>query len=95
MNNIDNFVEELEYKASKLVEAKRKTENENSKLLNELSELKKIINKQKLDINKLEENNKVLKIAKSIDTGGEAIDAKQKINELVREVDKCIALLNK
>ncbi|MFC2111541.1 hypothetical protein ACFLQ5_03730 [Bacteroidota bacterium] len=95
MNNIDKLVEDLDYKANKLIESKRKTENENSKLLNDISELKKIINKQKLDINKLEENNKVLKIAKSIDTGGESVNAKQKINELVREVDKCIALLNK
>ncbi len=95
MNNLDKLIEDLEYKANKLVESKRKSENENSKLLNDISELKKIINKQKLDINKLEENNKVLKIAKSIETGEESVDAKQKINELVREVDKCIALLNK
>ncbi|MCF8298964.1 MAG: hypothetical protein K9J13_15555 [Saprospiraceae bacterium] len=95
MNNLDKLIEDLEYKARKLVESKQKTENENSKLLNDISELKKIINKQKLDINKLEENNKVLKIAKSIDTGEESVNAKQKINELVREVDKCIALLNK
>ena len=95
MNESDKLIEDIEYKVNKLIELKLKSENENSKLLNDISELKKIINKQKLDINKLEENNKVLKIAKSIDTGGESVNAKQKINELVREVDKCIALLNK
>ena len=27
--------------------------------------------------------------------GGNAVEAKRKINELVREIDKCVALLNK
>ena len=47
-------------------------------------------------IQQLNEKNKVLKLSSSIQ--GKQEDnkaAKQKINELVREIDKCIALLNK
>jgi len=45
------------------------------------------------------EKNKVLKMAKSLSANGgmeeSNTDSKHKINELVREIDKCIALLNK
>tara|TARA_B100001057_G_scaffold489038_1_gene574536 strand:+ start:262 stop:543 length:282 start_codon:yes stop_codon:yes gene_type:complete len=47
-------------------------------------------------IQQLNEKNKVLKLSSSIQgEQGDNKAAKQKINELVREIDKCIALLNK
>ena len=46
-------------------------------------------------ITALEEANKTIKIAKSLTGAEESTEAKLKINALVREIDKCIALLNK
>ena len=47
-------------------------------------------------IQQLNEKNKVLKLSSSIQgKQGDDKAAKQKINELVREIDKCIGLLNK
>ncbi|WP_345950596.1 hypothetical protein ABDD95_03920 [Mucilaginibacter sp. PAMB04274] len=44
----------------------------------------------------LEEKLRVLKLAKSFsDTNEKSLDIKQKINEFVREIDKCIVLLKK
>ena len=44
----------------------------------------------------LEEKLRVLKLAKSLEgTSEKTLDIKQKINEFVREIDKCIVLLNK
>jgi hypothetical protein len=44
----------------------------------------------------LEEKLRILKLAKSVaDTGEKSLDIKQKINEFVREIDKCIVLLKK
>ncbi len=44
----------------------------------------------------LEQKYKVLKMAKSLEGTQESkTDVKLKINELVREIDKCIALLNR
>lgn len=34
-------------------------------------------------------------IAKTLESGKDSYQAKLKINELVREIDKCIAILNK
>jgi len=62
-------------------------ENEHIKVALEISE-----NKRK----DLEEKLRVLKMAKSLEGSSEkTLDIKQKINEFVREIDKCIVLLNK
>ena len=54
------------------------------------------LEEQNQTIQQLNEKNKVLKLSSSIqDEQGDNKAAKQKINELVREIDKCIALLNK
>jgi predicted nucleic acid-binding Zn-ribbon protein len=43
----------------------------------------------------LEEQNRQLRLAKAVSGGNENPgEAKDKINELVREIDKCLALLN-
>jgi phage shock protein A len=46
-------------------------------------------------IAQLEDAQKTLKLAKSLSGAGENTEAKLKINELVREIDKCIALLHR
>ncbi|PTQ95722.1 hypothetical protein C8P68_105230 [Mucilaginibacter yixingensis] len=44
----------------------------------------------------VEEKLRVLKLAKSFsETNEKSLDIKQKINEFVREIDKCIVLLKK
>ncbi|MEX8547919.1 MAG: hypothetical protein V5804_09975 [Mucilaginibacter sp.] len=44
----------------------------------------------------MEEKLRVLKLAKSFsETNEKSLDIKQKINEFVREIDKCIVLLKK
>jgi regulator of replication initiation timing len=44
----------------------------------------------------LEEKLRVLKLAKSFsDTNEKSLDIKQKINEFVQEIDKCIVLMKK
>jgi hypothetical protein len=58
--------------------------------------LEQRIGTQRKRIEELEEKNKVLTMAKSLsDTSEGNLESKRKINELVREIDKCIALLNK
>jgi len=76
-------------------------ENDLFKLENE--SLKVALDTSKTKITELEEKLKVLKLARSLEgaTGGQigisekTLDIKQKINEFVREIDKCIVLLKK
>ena len=54
------------------------------------------LEKKRQNVSELKDKNKILKLSASLQ--GEEQDtqaARQRINELVREIDKCIALLNK
>jgi len=85
----------LEYKIKKIVDLQNNTLSENQKLKQELHDIKHLIENQKVIINNFKEKTKVLMIAKTLESGKDSYQAKLKINELVREIDKCIALLNK
>ena len=52
----------------------------------------KLLQQQEI-INELETKIHTLKITKSIHKGKETADAKKRINEMLRELDKCIDLL--
>jgi len=59
-------------------------------------DLNKKIQQKQVQIEELEAQNQKLKLAKSfLAESGDPHDAKIKINRIVREIDKCIALLNK
>jgi uncharacterized coiled-coil DUF342 family protein len=94
MNDVATLVSGIEYKLRKLIEQHQLTRNENSRLTTEIQELREIINEQKQTIKQLEEKSKILKLAKTLETKEGNIEAKLKINELVREIDKCRGLLN-
>ena len=71
---------------------------EENKILNEkIDSLKNEKDDLQALINQLKEQIKMLKLAKQIDGDvvKESKDVKLMINEMVREIDKCIALLNK
>ena len=70
---------------------------ENTNLNQEISKHKTEINSLKSNISQLNEQVKLMKLASQIDGNevGSTKDVKLMINEMVREIDKCIALLNK
>lgn len=60
-----------------------------------IHEQETIIDNNQKKITELENKNSILKIGGSVNTTGKAsLQAKQTINELVREIDKCIKLLD-
>jgi uncharacterized coiled-coil DUF342 family protein len=94
MKDVATLVSGIEYKLRKLIDQHQSARDENTRLINEIQELKKVINEQKQTISQLEEKSKILKLAKTLETKEGNVEAKLKINELVREIDKCIGLLN-
>ncbi len=71
-------------------------ENEKSVLENQVSELKSDIEILKKEKSELSHKIEQLRLATHLLSGvDENREAKQKINKLIREIDKCIALLNK
>tara|TARA_B110000046_G_scaffold57595_2_gene64414 strand:- start:91292 stop:91576 length:285 start_codon:yes stop_codon:yes gene_type:complete len=76
-----------------LIQKNKHLEERLNKTKRELDELKKRSVLQDEEIKKLVEKNKILRIAGASNEGSSR-EVKFKINEIVREVDKCIAQLN-
>lgn len=83
-------------KIEKLILLHRNLEEDKMRLNAEKQNLLKIIQELKIKNNYLEEQNKAIRMARDIKEDGESsLELKLKINEMVREIDKCIALLNR
>lgn len=90
VNEIRNYVKGLQNTLMKSSENEKKLKSQIEQLGEEKTNLKE-------EIIKLQEQIKILKLAKQLD--GEGVDktkeVKLMINEMLREIDKCIALMNK
>ncbi|MCK3686144.1 hypothetical protein [Maribellus sp. YY47] len=90
------LLKELKTNVQQLFSNFKHLENENQLLHSEISKLQDKIGElehEKLEIGR---KNEQLKIANQLLSGKqENGEAKQKINLLIREIDKCIALLNR
>lgn len=96
MSDLKSIAVSIETKIEKLVDLHHRTKKELSALKAQNTQLTQTIDQQKKAIKDLEEKGKVLKLSKSLSTTNEnTTELKLKINELIREVDKCISLLNK
>jgi len=88
------FLTGIQGKLQQLIGKNQRILEDNKKYLSEIQELKNMNTQQKERIKQLEEKNNILKLAKTLEIKEGNVDAKLKINELVREIDKCIGLLN-
>lgn len=62
----------------------------------QIAKLNEVISQKEEENSQLNEKLKVVKMAKSLDgTSDKNTEVKLKINELVREIDRCVGLLNK
>jgi len=94
MKELSVLVSGIEYKVKKLINQNNQQEAEKISLINENNNLNKIISQQTKQIRELKEKIRNLKIAKSLDINNGSVDAKNRINELVREIDRCIEFIN-
>ncbi len=93
MNDLTLNIGDLKGKIEKLVKLHQVLKKENEQLASDKENLQKTINEQKATIEALEKNNKAIEAAKSEEQSKIVVDTKEKINELVQEIDNCIALL--
>ena len=92
-------VEILEGIRGKIQSAKermREQTDENTQLKKENENLQLVVQQKQSLIDELEEKNQRLSMVKSIVANDQdSQDARIQINRIVREIDKCIALLNR
>ena len=97
MDDLERIVLSLQSKIEKLIHLHKKHEEENTQLLFEKNQYLNSIELQNKRINDLELINQELQNSARLSVGNSIAKAenKNKINELVQEIDECIALLNK
>jgi len=91
--NLDNIVDSILVKSKRLVNQKNNLLEENKLLNSKIKELEALISNQELEINDLIETQKVQQIAGVLGKDEKKTSLK-KIDEVVREIDRCMALLN-
>jgi len=95
MSNIEDIVDSLENKISKVLHRLELLKQANLKLSKELEASKQNLQSQKLQITTWEEKYEALKMANSIlGSDDNKRETKLKINALIRDIDHCIAQLS-
>ena len=90
------IINSIEIKVGRFIEKYNQLQLEKSDLQENKDALNAKLQEKEKQIVVLQDKVKLMNISKSIDTPQEDVKATRlKINEYVREIDKCIALLNK
>ena len=92
----EKTITELREKIQIIISLYERQKKEKESLQQEKDNLTADLEKKCNEYDSLKEQFSVLKTAKSIaGLGINSREAKQKVNKIVREIDKCIALMNK
>ena len=92
-----NAIDEIRNKFNLLLKKNKELSVSKKTLKDEINNLKSNNQLMVNEINELKDKYKILKMSKKLD-GDQTENSKElklKINEMVKEIDKCIALLNK
>ena len=98
MADYSKIISGLASKIDQLMQLNTASQQAQAKLVATNNELANQVDTQKTRVGELEEELRIVKLAKSVSGSSENNDSKNlklKINEYVREIDKCIANLNK
>lgn len=93
MNDLAPTITDLKGKIEKLVKLHQQLKQENDSLITEKQNLVQLVEEQKATIESLQKSKEELELKKSEEQNTIITDTKLKINELVQEIDECIALL--
>tara|TARA_B100000212_G_scaffold171819_1_gene129155 strand:- start:2525 stop:2812 length:288 start_codon:yes stop_codon:yes gene_type:complete len=93
--SLNNLINSIENKLNNLLSAYQKEKEINLNLIQENASLVSEIKQKSKEIDDLKDKIKLMSISKSVDVSkGDIRQTKLKINEYIREIDKCIAQLN-
>ncbi len=90
----DIVVNELDFKIEKLIRLYISSLEQNKNLESKIIQLQTELENATKEKQDLREKLKTARVANAISSGDGSYEAKMRINQLVREIDKCIALLN-
>ncbi|MCB0402571.1 MAG: hypothetical protein KDD41_10845 [Flavobacteriales bacterium] len=94
MKDVSLLTSGIRQKVEKLIAKQSSLQSENTKLSEQIIKIKQELEEKSQRISELEDKVNMLKIAGSVDSESTK-EVKLKINEMVREIDKCIAQINR
>tara|TARA_B100001758_G_scaffold27689_1_gene19284 strand:- start:838 stop:1125 length:288 start_codon:yes stop_codon:yes gene_type:complete len=93
--SLNEIISNIEIKLKNLLSSYNKLKEINNSLNTEKENLASKIEMKNKEIDSLNDKIKIMSISKSVDASkGDIRQTKLKINEYIREIDKCIAQLN-
>lgn len=95
MDNAGRVITGIDEKTRRLIVRYNELKEQSGKYETLIQELKQINEEQIRIIKELENKIEIKSIVGTIETKEGKVEAKARINELVREIDKCIGMLNK
>ena len=96
MVQLDDVITLIESKVDTLVRVAQALMDEKQRLKQQVEELSERLSEKEEEIKGLESKYQSLKLTKSLASSAEDVkNVKLQVNRIVREIDKCIALLNK
>jgi len=96
MKSVASIIKGLKAKTEKMLTLQEALQQDNTQLKLKVSKLQSRVEELEGSKSKLEDQYKILKLAQNVSGDNDRnLAIKLKINELVREIDKCIAQLNR
>ncbi|MBR5354034.1 MAG: hypothetical protein IK126_09990 [Bacteroidales bacterium] len=95
MFDFEAIVVEIEMKVRKLIGENRRLRVEAEEANERCRQLQEQVDKQNIVINNLKEQNNNLKLGNTLTQKGDSVEIRLKINQLIRSIDKSLALINK
>lgn len=90
----DIVVNELDYKVERLIRLYISSLERGAGLEQRVAELERELEEARREKQVLNEQLKRARVAEAISSGSGSAEARTRVGQLVREIDKCIALLN-
>ena len=92
----ENVISSLEEKIRRVIQVAEGLRNNNKQLQQQVDNLSGQLRTKDQEIEVLESKNQSLKLAKTLISSPEDVkNVKLQVNRMVREIDKCIAFLNR
>jgi len=95
VQNLQSRLNLIKQKVEMLMAERIRLQGDLDNANNRINVLENELNQQKSDAIMLKEQNKMIKLAKNLSKEGrDTFDVKIKINQVLKEIDKCIDILN-
>ena len=94
MFDFETTLSGIEYKIRQLIEQNDKLKGQVMQLKEQKEEQAEIIKQQEKNISQLKEETQILKIRNTLVDKGDSAEIKLKINQMIRNIDKSLSLLN-